>query len=248
MTQSRLSPLVGLVAITFLSLPVDALTKEIFSNNAICRKNRCINPLFPGLMDLGELDKVKWVTTTQSTVEPFLNFCKDVIKYPPALPSPSSATGAPLTELVAKQEKAATTTYFYHLSAMGLEPWDFKEPALLQDECAQSVWKMACYTYFPRVQPGARQGEESPYMRPCASCCVNFLSACSVECCDESAQCVFDHTFMPKGSNTSLTQTGYVSQSGPSALCTGTAGRVAPHLALAAALFGLASLTLGSAA
>ena len=46
--------LVGLYALLPLGVVnrVVALTKEVFTTNAVCTQNNCINPIFPGLEDL----------------------------------------------------------------------------------------------------------------------------------------------------------------------------------------------------
>ena len=62
------------------------------------------------------------------------------------------------------------------------------------------------------------------YIRPCKSSCQNYIKACSVECCDESVQCVFDHQkHMSK--TTVLATSGYEPHDGPSTFCTGSAYR-----------------------
>merc|ERR1719482_2223871 len=106
---------------------------------------------------------------------------------------------------------------------MGLEPWENKEPwkAGVSD-CVKAVYRMTCFTFFPRAPAGCLKGSATKYLRPCASSCGNYLKACNVECWDNSAQCVFTHTETPPGTNNVLLQTGYVAQTGPSAFCTGS--------------------------
>lgn len=59
------------------------------------------------------------------------------------------------------------------------------------------------------------------------SSCHNYLHSCGVECCDESVQCVFSVTSTNATGHVSLLQSGYVEEEGPSAKCTGAAGRSA---------------------
>lgn len=214
---------------------------EMFTTNAACRQKHCINPIFPGLLDLGKLEQAQWVCSTHASVKAYLNFCRGPVIYDPALPSPASATGAPITALVRNQEEAAMTAYFYHLSGMGLEPWDFQDPHSTKNDCVKSVHRMACFTYFPRTQAGCAEGGATQYLRPCKSSCHNYKKQCEVECCDGSDTCVFQHeipasTRASSVGNTSMTQTGYVNELGPSAFCTGGAGSKAPHRMLFAVL------------
>lgn len=216
------------------------MAKELFTTNAVCRKKYCINPAFPALNDLSTLEQATWVATTHSAVMPYLSFCKDPVNYDPALPSPADASGTPLNELAQKQEDAAVTAYFYHLSGMGFDGWDYPEPSQA-DECIQAVWKMACFTYFPRSQPGVSEGAATAYLRPCSSTCENYKSKCAVECCDESTQCVFSHTAALLGTNQTVNTQGYVNAQAPSALCTGAARLAGP---LPVALLGALLLAL----
>jgi len=169
-----------------------------------------------------------------------MNFCKDAVTYDPALPSPKSGSkGKLVSELVKAQEDAAMTMYLYHLSGMGYEPWDYRTPTRSDNDCVRSVWKMVCFTYFPRSNPGCKSGEVSIYSRPCQNSCHNYVAQCGVECCDESVRCSYHHT--EKGGNgTELVQSGYVEVDGPAATCTGGARRsVTSPFFLVLAIFGL---------
>lgn len=209
---------------------VDGLATELFSTDAVCRENHCINPIFPGLEEFPRLEEAAWECQSHASVRNFLKFCQEPVIYQPSLPSPSQG-GVTLASLVERQEDAAITTYFYHLEAMGLEAWEHQEPWLPgESDCVKAIHRMVCFTFFPRSEAGCAVGTRTKYIRPCASCCANYVKACNVECCDDSAQCVFQHTYQKPGSNLSLQQTGYVAQAGPSALCTGAAGRGAAPL------------------
>ena len=45
-----------------------------------------------------------------------------------------------MKDLVKQAEERATSMFFYHLNAMGLDPWDFEHR---RDECSQSVARLA---------------------------------------------------------------------------------------------------------
>lgn len=200
---------------------------EAYSQNAICRQHNCVNPLFPGLNDLAHLEQIVWQCTTHRAVSDFLSFCKDAVMYDPALPSPNTTSEAVKT-LVKAQDDAAATMYFYHLNGLGYEAWDHENPATDSDECVKSIWRMTCFTYFPKSQAGCGPNQATPYLRPCSSCCERYLSACAVECCDESARCVFQHP-----TSTGQLQLGYVHSDQPSALCTGSGATRMAHLSWA---------------
>jgi len=205
-----------------LFVTTQAIHKELYTTNAICRRKYCVNPIFPGLEDLHRLDGVKWVSAKLSKTAPTMNFCRGAINYNPALPLGSVQMS--LAEVVKKQEQAAITMYTYHLSGMGLEFWDHTKPEYDDDDCIKAVWRMTCYTYFPKAQVGTKEGQESAYLRPCQSSCYNYIRACQVECCDESVQCVFEHE-KQLSSTKRITQTGYIQTDGPSSVCTGGARR-----------------------
>merc|ERR1711871_1532268 len=119
---------------------------------------------------------------------------------------------------------AAMTTFFYHMAGLGYEGWDYTKPGESDDECARSIWRMVCYTYFPRAQVGCEENAPTPYLRPCQSSCQNYINMCGVECCDESVQCVFAHT-KALSATEKITTSGYIPHDGPSSLCTGAARR-----------------------
>jgi len=216
---------ISMLSLLVLNLGVvtQAIHKELYTTNAICRRKYCINPIFPGLEDLHRLDKAKWVCATLQKSVPSMEFCKGAINYNPAFPSPADG-GTSLAQLVRKQEQAAITMYAYHLSGMGVEYWDHTRPDLDDDDCIKSVWRMACYTYFPKSGVGCKEGEETKYLRPCQSSCFNYIRACGVECCDESVQCIFEHT-KTLNSKEKIKTSGYAEHDGPSSMCTGAAHR-----------------------
>mmetsp|Transcript_131868 Transcript_131868/g.239779 ORF Transcript_131868/g.239779 Transcript_131868/m.239779 type:complete len:601 (+) Transcript_131868:124-1926(+) len=210
-----------------------------YSKNSLCRQNYCINPVFPGLNDLPRLEQLEWQCATQEMVTNYLDFCSGAIQYNPALPSPVE-TATPVDDLVKAQDDAAMTMFFYHLSGMGYDAWDYQEPRTSDNECVRTIWKMVCYTYFPRSAAGCKTGEQSNYFRPCMSSCENYIKQCGVECCDESVSCVFTHTGTAPNGTLQLLQTGYVDALGPSATCTGGARRSASSsLLLLLGLLGL---------
>jgi len=214
-----------------------------YTRNAICKPRFCINPVFPGLMYFQEnfltLQSQKtWTCVDNSQVWRLAGFCERVVVgYPFALPNPESGEAQTVGELIPQQAKAALMTYVAHLSGMGFDLWDHQEP-WNADDCIQAVWKMSCYTHFPRCN----EINPTEYLRPCASSCRNYVSQCAVECCDEGTRCVFTHS-RELADGTVQRDSGYVDHAGPSPLCTGAApSRRSGSLAIFSALLGLAAL------
>jgi len=201
--------------------------REAYTTNAICKKNNCINPIFPGMEDLHRLQQASWITSSLQKVAPSMGFCKNAITYDPALPAPN---GESVKQLVQRQDNAASTMFYYHATGLGLEAWDYQKPELASD-CVQSIWRMTCFTYFPRAEIGSQDGAISQFIRPCQSSCMNYVRSCAVECCDESVQCVFSHTKAISATQ-KVTSEGYVPHDGPSSMCTGGTRRSAAPLGL----------------
>lgn len=138
--------------------------------------------------------------------------------------------------LIQQQTYRALETYVGHLANMGFDFWDHTEPWSEEDECIKSVWKMSCYTYFPRCN----EISEGTYLPPCASSCRSYLKKCAVQCCDEGNQCVFTHAKETADGKVAY-EHGYPDHIGPSPLCTGGASQpmstvVAAFLALLMAI------------
>jgi len=204
--------------------------EQHYTRNLICMPNYCVNPVFPGLMQLGEnvltLNANKTWSCPAKQLWRQAGICSRVVLgYNFALPSGMvDAEGKPVSaaDLAVAQGREALKAYVAHLSGMGLELWENTEP-WNANECIQSVWKMACYTHFPKCD---RQ-DETNYLRPCSSGCKNYLSACAVQCCDEGVQCLFEHRREAPDGSVQVDQ-GYSKHMGPSALCTGVAATHAP--------------------
>lgn len=211
----------ALLIATVLHLSLGQTGGVGFTQNPVCVQNNCINPAFPGLNDLAQLETVVWQCTENTAVAPYLDFCSGVVNYQPALPSPNAST--PINNLVKAQDDAAATMFFYHLSGLGYDAWDFQSPSTTSNPCIKSVWRMVCFTYFPKVQAGCQSGQQTPYYRPCKDTCHEYVSTCNVECCDEGLQCVFDNAALPPTSGAVMAQSGYADYTGPSAQCTGSA-------------------------
>lgn len=203
-----------------------------YTQDSFCVKRTCVNPIIPGMSFMGEsvmeLNEQQFWECAQYANKPGLShvagFCSRVVhQYPFAIPRGSDDVTEGMRIQI--QEKKAMDAYVGHLSAMGHSFWDYTEP-WEHDECIQNVWKMACYTHFPRCNALT----EGAYLRPCASSCQNYLSACNVECCDEGVQCVFTHTKVTSD-GTVVTEEGYVPHHGPSPLCTGGSTRTSPFFA-----------------
>lgn len=204
--------------------------KEMYTTNAICSKKNCINPIFPAMEDMHALSESKWMCSTMHTTSKYMNFCKAAITYDPALPAPDGGSMNIQTS-VQRQDNQASTAFVYHLTGLGLEYWDYNSPEFSNDDCIKSIWRMVCYTYFPRAAVGCMDGALTSYFRPCQSSCFNYIRSCSVECCDESVQCVFSHT-KALSAEVSVTTSGYLPHDGPSSLCTGGAQRQKSPLGL----------------
>lgn len=220
-----LSLLVGLCGSVEAVESDSGIHHRLYTTNAVCSKNRCINPLFPAVEDISRLEeRQKWQCLPRQKVLGSMTFCKDALTYDPAVPVPGDEGGT-IGSVVIKQERMAITMYAYHLQGMGIEFWDHRKPTNdYQDPCIASVWRMVCFTYFPKGEANCKEGEETKYLRPCKSSCKNYVKHCGVECCDESVECVFSNT---QNINTSaeVKTKGYVNHDGPSDLCTGTAVR-----------------------
>jgi len=263
-----------------------AITKELYTTNAVCKQRYCVNPVFPGLHLLPQLEGERWVKHSLANVTGFLDFCAGFVDYDPALPLENGTTALeryleadrqlraqggnaaltsalthlanPTEVLVRSLDKLASKTYFYHLSGMGIEPWDHPDPAEASYHplrpCARSVARLSCFTHFPQAWPSLHNGQEIRYTRPCKSSCENYIQACNVECCDEGVSCVWDSLGSDSTSsarrtqdlhgNTVLLQTGYVDANGPSFMCTGRAPSGTVGMGTAATLPALLGLWL----
>eukprot|EP00450_Noctiluca_scintillans_P026054 CAMPEP_0194512298 /NCGR_PEP_ID=MMETSP0253-20130528/44237_1 /TAXON_ID=2966 /ORGANISM="Noctiluca scintillans" /LENGTH=224 /DNA_ID=CAMNT_0039355719 /DNA_START=34 /DNA_END=708 /DNA_ORIENTATION=- len=167
-------------------MQADAFSREVYTTNAICQAHHCINPVFPALNVLDEMDRQVWIQS--ANVSKNAPFCGPFLKYSVALP---------VNTTPAAQDNLASKAYFYHLSAMGLEPWDHLNPSeergFQQAPCIKQVAKMVCYTHFPVGDWRMPEGNAVAYRRPCAHSCQAYVDACGVRCCDESVQCVFNY-------------------------------------------------------
>mmetsp|Transcript_27762 Transcript_27762/g.64143 ORF Transcript_27762/g.64143 Transcript_27762/m.64143 type:complete len:253 (+) Transcript_27762:78-836(+) len=210
-----------------------------YTQNSFCVKRFCINPVFPafeyfGNSVLAQHDVVNWTCVSgqhNSALSSFSSFCSRVIsEYSFSLPSPVAPTqeAAQQTAIIAQQTKQAVEMYAAHLNGMGNDWWDYTQP-WDHDDCIQSVWRMSCYTYFPRCN----EVDNGRYLRPCRSSCENYVKACHVECCDEGLQCVFRNR-QEREDGTAFYEEGYSDHTGPSAFCTGGANSASPFLVLIA--------------
>jgi len=195
-----------------------------YTQNAACLPQYCMNPIIPGLMLLGEnvLEKNKqqpWTCANIDNTKSLFklgSFCSRVIAaYPFSIPKAAPNSDATEAGQIQKQSYLALQTYVGHLAGMGFDFWDHTTPWDEDDECIKSVWRMSCYTYFPRcnvISPGE-------YLAPCRSSCEGYLSKCRVQCCDEGVQCAFTHAKKTADGQT-VYDHGYPDHQGPSPLCT----------------------------
>jgi hypothetical protein len=125
-----------------------------------------------------------------------------------------------IEDAVRGEDRKATEAYISHMDGLGYEFLENAHPHNSTDECIRQIWKMACFTYFPRCD--AVSPEKNKYVRPCSNGCWNYVQKCNVQCCDEGVQCSFEHeTILTSGE--SFKTKGYPDIEGPSALCTGSA-------------------------
>jgi len=195
---------------------------ELYTNNMVCRKNFCIDPIFPALPAIEQLEAKEYECQEEPTQSrSMLHFCYEPVTYGYNLPiPPPGGDPTPKVDLVKMQEQEAVTYYAYHLSAMGYEYWENAEPWQSEDPCVRATWRLTCFTFFPKCNDLA----DGKYLRPCRSSCDNYRKVCNVECCDESVSCIFEHTTkLSDGSQKK--SSAYVDHVGPSELCTGSAMR-----------------------
>lgn len=214
---------------------------DLYTTNIMCKEEKCVNPIYPALEDMQELLREEFTCSNLEDVSGFLDFCKKAIDYHPALPVP--ATSMAMGDIVKQQERRAATAYFFHLGGLGLEAWDATQPWSQGDPCLETIWRLSCWTLFPRAKADCKAGEKMPYVRPCQSSCLNYIKACGVQCCDESVDCVFEHT-TPINATAVVKTVGYVEEMGPSSVCTGAAAMNAPSAWLLVLLCALIALNL----
>lgn len=208
-----------------------------FSTNNLCRQHNCVNPVFPGMEVVPSLEGDSYVCRPFHDVLEHMQFCRDVIHYDVAVPPIQGNMS--LRDVVRAQEQLAVTQYFYHLTALNMEPLDHKQPENSNDECVKASWRLLCDTYFPRAQVGCQNGSVTPYLRPCNNVCRSYVAACAVSCCDESVTCNYDgQERLTNG--TVISRSRYSLHDGPSATCTGSASRFSGSLAIMLGVFGLA--------
>mmetsp|Transcript_2966 Transcript_2966/g.8445 ORF Transcript_2966/g.8445 Transcript_2966/m.8445 type:complete len:278 (+) Transcript_2966:128-961(+) len=197
-----------------------------YTRDATCIPNNCINPVFPAMSQFGKSTLEANANRTWRCVDDYTawrraGFCSEVLShYQFSIPDvPETSQGPTADELMWDQSREAMRSYVAHLTGMGRDFWQLTEP-WKEDSCIQSIWKMACYTYFPRCNKLVT----GRYLRPCASTCNNYVKACDVRCCDEGAQCVFVHR-REKVNGDIEQEEGYDGHAGPSPFCTGGAPR-----------------------
>jgi TM2 domain-containing membrane protein YozV len=225
---------------TSLKQPVG---EQMFTTNAVCTKKNCVNPVFPALEDLHGLSTAQWYCSTLRQTAEHMSFCRAAINYDPALAAQTSLGGT-IGDRVKQQDSNAATAFFYHMAGLGYEGWDYQKPEQSDNDCVKSIWRMVCYSHFPRSEVGCTDGALSAFTRPCQSACVNYVRTCGVECCDESVQCVFTHK--KKVQNVMVLTEGYAPFDGPSSMCTGGARRTGSALGLIPLLLLLQALWASS--
>merc|ERR1719198_2403540 len=170
---------------------VQAIVQEYYTTNAVCKQKYCINPVFPGLLELDSLSKLRWQKYELKNTGHYLGFCKKFVDYDFALPvidySKKWNYSSHTTEdKVLDQEQQAAKLFFFHLSAMGLDAWDYPSPEsdnnMPMTSCVKQVARMACFTYLPQANPATSAGMDTRYLKPCKSSCGNYVKESNVEC------------------------------------------------------------------
>mmetsp|Transcript_18225 Transcript_18225/g.40262 ORF Transcript_18225/g.40262 Transcript_18225/m.40262 type:complete len:599 (+) Transcript_18225:127-1923(+) len=215
------------VVVALLLVQVALASPRSYSTNGLCRANFCINPIFPGLSSLGvntlsRYSSQQWTCadtveakTPGVSIKNYTSFCARAIwNYDIALPADALENN--VEQLVLQQESEAVSWFVNHLSGMGLDFWEYREP-WLAGPCVQSIWRLSCYTAFPKCAVG---DDTSKYLRPCVTSCQAYTESCGVSCCDESVECDFEHVEEDEHGK-QIRTSGYVSHQAPSAMCTG---------------------------
>ncbi|CAK9112653.1 unnamed protein product [Durusdinium trenchii] len=173
-----------------LSAENAAEVRNGYTQDPVCVKRNCVNPLVPGLEEFGhnvleEYQGKPWRCLEHVKEEGFVSsrgnlslqagFCQRVVSsYPFAIPD---LQGRDRDSIIKDQTQRAVTSYVAHLRGLGRDFWDYEKP-WEADTCTQLVWKMVCYTHFPRCN----QESQESYLRPCANACQGYLDACEVNC------------------------------------------------------------------
>lgn len=190
-----------------------------FTTNAICKKNNCVNPVFPGLQGALKMKSEKLLCPDSGAKHAKLDFCDGAVKHKVAVIDPNhleNMTNATMADSMLKQDQMASVAYFYHLSGMNLDAWDYRKPQEHSSECIKAIWKMVCDTYLPKAPAYCKHGQEVEYQPLCENVCGSYVRACDVECCDESVKCQ-DAEFSGEYKDF----TGYSKYTAPSRHCTG---------------------------
>eukprot|EP00913_Durusdinium_trenchii_P022978 g21575.t1 len=227
-------PSASAVALWSTALVTSEAVVDRFTTNAICRRNLASLAKIK-MCDLEKLQAWTW-TCPDPESKPSLEFCNGAVLHRVA-----EMRGFSGQDAVKKQEDMASTAYFYHLSGMKRDPWDFREPGKHEDGCVKAIWHMVCSTYLPKAPVHCKKGEKIPYLLPCRS--ESYLDACDVECCDESVQCNPEKgiAFAPPFNNF----TGYSMHTAPSAECTGSGASRTAGPSLLILMLGLATSFVG---
>jgi hypothetical protein len=210
--------LLGIMVLTSEAL-IESQTRK-YSTNMLCTQNNCINPVFPGMQDIPALNASKWTCAPGFNTISALKFCAQAVQYNFSLVNASGnlSNTSVLSAAVQQQENMAISAYYFHLAGLNIEAWSNKDPANSTNPCLKAIWKMVCTTYFPEAPVSCSAGTTSKYTLPCQNMCSDYVSACSVECCDESVMCTPQDGYTYSGSYANFT--GYYPSNGPSPNCT----------------------------
>lgn len=81
--------------------------RELFTTNAVCAPRYCVNPVFPALEQLPDMEARRWAKQTTANVSRFMSFCGRAIDYDIAVPMVGKGA-SPMAGLAVRQrlEKA----------------------------------------------------------------------------------------------------------------------------------------------
>eukprot|EP00930_Biecheleria_cincta_P015475 TRINITY_DN12904_c0_g1_i1.p1 TRINITY_DN12904_c0_g1~~TRINITY_DN12904_c0_g1_i1.p1 ORF type:complete len:235 (+),score=25.84 TRINITY_DN12904_c0_g1_i1:37-705(+) len=187
-----------------------------YTTDPLCIQHNCVNPVMPALEEFGsnvltEYSTKPWNCLEGRLIDPDADsktvFLRANLSSQDRLLADGGAT-------IKTQMQRAVNSYVAHLMALGKDFFDYKKP-WDHDECIQAIWKLSCYTHFPRCSK-----KTESYLRPCVNTCTGYLNQCKVNCCDEGTSCVFHHK-RKLADGSFIDDEGYANHDGPSPLCTG---------------------------
>ncbi|CAJ1361822.1 unnamed protein product, partial [Effrenium voratum] len=93
----------------------ESLLRELYTTNAACRSQYCVNPVFPAIQDMSGLEKQRWAKQSLADLASFMPFCNGTVNYNVALPMNETASNnasnkKAMQELALAQDQRAAQT------------------------------------------------------------------------------------------------------------------------------------------